>query len=275
MASKISIKIAKVASVIFSIIGVVYTVILIYDYVNQTRNKLEASYYSFDLYPYLSKLERNSIYSVVQEEEIKNLKFAKINKYLKNPITIENLYSHENLRNELQEMKEALTSPLIEALVNRNTICEIKIENISDKEVKDIKVDLSDFTSTFESYIYIINKENIPFSTDTTTILKGLKSEHVIFVGNLLPREIKSVTIFGLTNILSNKKYPRIIYPDGYITAYGLGYIKNKGVFNKFVLWVVSMPKILQTLILFILILGFFYLFKMSFSFTKLIFKDK
>ena len=143
----------------------------------------------------------------------------------------------------------------------------IRIENIAETEIKDIKIDLSE-SFTMNTYYFFIKKAQNHSSFNQADSIKTMSaSDRIIPLGSLLPKEVKFLITYGLQNV--SKSHPRVIYPEGYVNANGSSTIYHTGRFDEWITNFVTSSLYVQMVIEILSILGVIFLVKISYRISQ------
>lgn len=265
MDMKTLIKIGKYIGVTLALLSIIYTSIQIIDYANQSRNRIVANYKYEDLSEFLCTdmdMQQSQERQLWGGEYFKIDKIELLNKYLKTPFPINQTDDKNNdsiLNKSINDLKSVFRSPIIKSIIKNKSIVQMTIANVSDKEVKEVKIDISEMIDYNNSFSYFINTNSC--SPDIIDV----KNQNVIVVGNILPMETKVITILGLVDYMAltngdmGDSRPRVIFPDGFVNAYGSINVTLTSRFDEWLTNLVIRSNFLQVCIGIFSILGIVY----------------
>lgn len=257
MPSEKIIKILKSTGFILGLLSIVYTSIQIASHISQTKAKLKASFYYYDLTHLIPT--REIFPNVINYEERVN----SLNKHLKSSIPLIGYYELDTVnRRKIQDIRNVFLGQLSNSLFEKKSVFLTYVENISNSEISDIKINLNELSDfgTFSYAIKRVQNNRIAYEYDS---LKTLTSnDKIINIGSLLPKEKKVLITYGLTQYFKN--YPRVIYPDGYVDAYSSSTITHSSKFDERLTELVTSSVFIQILIGILSVLGLIHLVNIS-----------
>ncbi len=281
MDTKSLIKIGKYIGVTLALLSIIYTSIQIIDYASQSRNRIVANYKFEDLSDFFNTdmdIRQYKEGQLWDGEYYKNDKIELLNKYLKTPFLINQSDDKKNdciLDKRFNDLKSVFRSPIINSIIENKTIVEMTITNVSDKEVKEVKIDVSEMINYENSFSYFIKT-----NSQSPNII-NVKNQSVIVVGNILPMQSKVITIFGLVDYMRHIGHlgdmdnprPRVIFPDGYVNAFGSINIILTSRFDEWLTNLVIRSNFLQVCIGIFSVLGIVYFCLIAVKISQYFFK--